>query len=136
LKATVASYMTDKIMLGTTLNILPPVYVPVYLTLTVKVNPAYKNADVVLGIYQAVLGTGGIFEYSNNSFGANIPVSQLISTLQQVSGVVSVVPTQFSTDGSTPSAGVLPGDLSLAPNQIPFLTATNLVINASGGISS
>ena len=136
LKSTVASYMSDKIMLGTTLTVLPPVYVPIYLTLTVKVNPAYKNSDVVLGIYQAVLGTGGLFEYNNNNFGASIPVSQLISTLQAVNGVVSVVPTQFSTDGSTPSAGVLPSDLSLAANQIPFLTATNLVINASGGITS
>lgn len=131
IKTAVASYMSDKIPAGVTLNVLPPTYVPVYLTSSITIGASYKQSDVKLAIYQAMLGANGYFAYSNNTFGDTIYLSNLISAISSVPGVLSVNVTQLSTDGSTTVATSLP----LSANQIPYLTPTNLVSNITGGIS-
>jgi hypothetical protein len=130
IKTAVTAYMTDKIPAGVTLNILSPTYVPVYITSSVTIAPSYKQSDVKLAIYQAMLGTNGLFSYKNNLFGDAVYLSTIISTIQAVPGVLSVNVTQLSTDGSTTVAS----SLSLTDSQIPYLTPTNLVSNLSGGI--
>lgn len=126
----VESYMADKIMAGTTLSVLPPTYVPIYLSATVVADSAWKNSDVKLGIYQAMLGETGYFYYDKNTFGRTIPLSAVTAAIQNVPGVVSATVTQLSTDGGGSAATV-----SLAANQIPYLLATSLVTTVSGGIS-
>jgi len=125
----VQRYMSDKILAGTTLSVLPPTYVPIYLTATVTADSAWKNADVKLGIYQAMLGETGLFYYDNNTFGKVIPLSTITSAIQNVPGVVSATVTQLSKDAS----GSV-GTISLAANQIPYLLSTSLVTTVSGGI--
>jgi hypothetical protein len=128
----VKNYMADKMLVGTTLTIQPPVYVPIYLAGTVTVNPAYKNSDIKLAIYQALLGAGGLFYYDSNVFGDYISVSTVTSAIQSIPGVVSASITQLSTDGSSSVA-----DRSLTAGQIPFLTASmvNAGFTPTGGIS-
>jgi hypothetical protein len=125
----VQSYMADKILAGTTLTVLPPTYVPIYLTATVTADSAWKNSDVKLGIYQAMLGETGLFYYDNNTFGKTIPLSTITSAIQNVPGVASVTLTQLSKDGSGSVA-----TLSLAANEIPYLLSTSLVTTVTGGI--
>lgn len=125
----VQSYMADKILAGTTLTVLPPTYVPIYLTATITADSAWKNSDVKLGIYQAMLGETGLFYYDNNTFGKTIPLSTITSAIQNVPGVVSATITQLSKDAS----GSV-GTLSLAANEIPYLLSTALVSTVSGGI--
>jgi hypothetical protein len=125
----VESYMSDKILAGTTLSVLPPTYVPIYLTATVVADSARRNADVKLGIYQAMLGETGLFYYDNNTFGKVIPLSTITSAIQNVPGVVSATVTQLSKDAS----GSV-GTISLAANEIPYLLSTSLVTTVSGGI--
>lgn len=125
----VQSYMADKILAGTTLSVLPPTYVPIYLTATVTADSAWKNSDVKLGIYQAMLGETGLFYYDNNTFGKTIPLSTITSAIQNVPGVVSATITQLSKDAS----GSV-GTLSLAANEIPYLLSTSLVTTVTGGI--
>jgi hypothetical protein len=76
-----------------------------------------------------MLGSGGLFYYDNNTFGDTIPYSSVSSAIANVPGVLSVNITQLNTDGGSSAATI-----SLAANQIPFLTASNLVTTATGGI--
>ena len=128
----VKNYMADKMLVGTTLTVQPPVYVPIYLAGTVTVSPAYRNSDIKLAIYQALLGAGGLFYYDNNVFADYISVSTVTSVIQSIPGVLSASITQLSTDGSSSAA-----DRTLTAGQIPFLTAS--MVNAgfapTGGIS-
>ena len=130
IKSAVTAYMSDKVPAGITLNILPPTYVPIYLSSTITISPSYKQSDVKLAVYQAMLGTNGYFAYTNNVFGDTVYLSNLISVISAVPGVISVNISQFSTDGTTTVATSVP----LNPNQIPYLTPTNLVSTISGGI--
>lgn len=130
IKTAVISYLEDKTPAGVTINVLPPTYVPIYLTATVTIEPSYKQSNVKLAIYQAMLGAGGYFEYSNNTFGDTLYLSNLTSAIQAVRGVLAVNVTQFSTDGSTSVVS----SIALSANQIPYLTPTNLVSNITGGI--
>jgi len=125
----VQSYMADKILAGTTLSILPPTYVPIYLSATVTADSAWKNSDVKLGIYQAMLGDTGVFYYDKNTFGRVIPLSTITSAIQNVPGVVSATITQLSRDGS----GSV-NTLALAANEIPYLLSSSLVTTVTGGI--
>lgn len=131
IKTAVAAYLADKTPAGVTVTILPPTYVPIYLTATVTIASSYKQSDVRLAIYQAMLGTGGYFEYANNTFGDTLYVSNLTSVIQAVPGVLAVNITQFSTNGATSVAT----SIALSANQIPYLTPTNLVSNITGGIA-
>jgi hypothetical protein len=131
IKTAVAAYLADKTPAGITVNIIPPTYVPIYLTATVTISSSYKQSDVRLAIYQAMLGVDGYFEYANNTFGDTLYVSNLTSIIQSVPGVLAVNVTQFSTDGSTSVAT----SIALSANQIPYLTPTNLVSNITGGIA-
>ena len=125
----VQSYMADKILAGTSLSVLPPTYVPIYLSATVTVDSAWKNSDVKLGIYQAMLGDTGVFYYDKNTFGRVIPLSTITSAIQNVSGVISATITQLSKDGSGSVTS-----LSLAANEIPYLLSTSLSTTVTGGI--
>ena len=125
----VASYMSDKILAGTTLTVLPPTYVPIYLSVTVDADSAWKKSDVRLAIYQAMLGETGLFYYDKNTFGRTIPLSSITSAIQNLPGVVSATVTQLSKDAS----GSV-GNIALAANEIPYLLSTSLVTTVNGGI--
>lgn len=128
-KNAVQSYLADKIMVGTTVVIKEPVYVPVYVDVVAFAGPAYKNEDVRLAIYKAFLGTNGLFNYTNNTFGRSIPISTVIYTAAAVDGVLSTTIGKFNTDNSASAATI-----NLAANQIPYLTPANLTITVTGGI--
>jgi len=130
LSTAVQTYMSDKILTGTSLTILPPTYVPIYLSSTVVANSAYKNSDIKLAIYQAFLGQGGIFYYDNNVFGDVINLSQITTAIQSVPGVISATVTQFSRDASA----TVNNSLTLAANEIPYLLASALTTTVTGGI--
>ena len=130
LSSAVQTYMSDKILVGTSLTILPPTYVPIYLSSTVVANPAYKNSDIKLAIYQAFLGEGGMFYYDNNVFGDVINLSQITAAIQSVPGVISATVTQFSRDASV----TVNNSLTLAANEIPYLLASSLTTTVSGGV--
>lgn len=129
LKTYVESYLADKIMVGTTVAVKPPVYVPVYIDVVAFAGPAYRNEDIRLAIYRAFLGTDGLFSYSNNTFGRSIPFSTVVYTAAAIDGIVSTTISKLNTDNSASAATI-----NLAANQIPFLIPANLSITVTGGI--
>jgi hypothetical protein len=125
----VVAYLSDKKPVGTSVTVLPPTYVPIYLTVALTALPQYKNSDVKLAVYKKLLGSDGLFNYTRNVFGASITLSSVIAELQGVSGVVSTNITVLNTTGAASAASI-----TLSANEIPFLTATNLIITVTGGI--
>jgi uncharacterized phage protein gp47/JayE len=126
----VESYMADKIPAGVTLNVLPPTYVPVYIGATVSIQDTYKQSNIKLAIYKALLGAEGLFQYSNNTFGGSVPLSSVISTIQSIPGVVSTSITKYNTTDASSAA-----DFTVSANEILYLTSSNLVSTVSGGIA-
>jgi len=129
LQTNVANALANNTLVGSTTTILPPQYVPVYISATLNVSSAYKNSDVKLAAYEAMLGTGGMFSYDNNTFGDTIALSAVTSALQGINGVISANVTVLNTTGAASAATIL-----LSANQIAYLTAANLNVTVSGGM--
>lgn len=126
----VEEYLSNKIPAGITLNVLPPTYVPVYIGVSVSIEDTYKQSNIKLAVYKALLGTDGIFQYANNKFGNQVPISKVVSAIQSIPGVVSTTITKYNkTDASTA------GDFTVAANEILYLTSSNLITTVTGGIA-
>jgi uncharacterized phage protein gp47/JayE len=129
IQTSVSNALAENMLVGTTLTILPPAYVPVYITATLNVSSAYKNSDIQLTAYQAMLGSTGVFAYDNNTFGETIALSAITAALQGIPGVISANVTVLNTTGAASA-----GTVVLQANQIGYLTTANLSITATGGM--
>ena len=127
------TYLSDKIAVNTYVNTFNALYTPVFLKMNVTVDPAYKNADVKLAIYQALLGTTGLFSYDNVTFNMSVPRSSVVSKVKSVGGVLDCVLTAYNIGDSSTSVGSV-SDLTFSYYQIPILSPSTLSINATGGI--
>jgi hypothetical protein len=128
----VRDYLTPKIPAGTSLSVIPPTYVPFYVTLAVTALPSYKNADVSRKIRAAFINPGGLFSYEGVDFGQTISFSALLAKAQGVEGVVSVSASKFNTDNTSSVAN--PG-VTLPAGSIATLPTANLIIVVTGGLS-
>lgn len=126
----VSAYMADKIPVGTSISVQAPSYVRLYLSMTVNVNPAYRNNTVKLNIAKAMLNDGELFSFENNTFGRTVAFSTVIAKAAGIEGVESVTITKLNTDNSSTAATV-----TLAANQIPYLLPDDLIITTSGGLA-
>ena len=124
----VTSALEGPTLLGTTVTVLPPAYVPIYVTASVIIDNAYKQSDIVINIRKAMLSAGGFFSYANNTFGKVISAASIISAMYAVPGVLSAVVTALNTDN-----GGTNNTVTLNANQIPYMIASNLIINPTGG---
>lgn len=129
LSTAVSRYISDKKMIGTTVTVSPPVYIPIYIEVQAYAGSAYKASDIKLAIYKAFLGTEGLFSYAKNTFGRSIPFSTVVLTAADIDGITSVTIVKLNTTGA-----VSAGDITLDPSQIPYLTSANLDITVLGGI--
>jgi hypothetical protein len=130
LASKVSLYMQDKIPVGTTITTQPPTYVPLYVSLSVNVNPSYRNNTVKLNIIKAFLDDNQLFSFEQNTFARSIAFSKVISTAAGIEGVESVTVTKLNTDNGASAANI-----SLTASQIPFLLPDNLIITTTGGLS-
>lgn len=129
-QSAVSLYMADKIPAGVTLTILPPTYVPVYVEATLTIQDTYKQSDIKLAAYKALLGANGLFQYSKNVFGGSVPLSAVTTALQSIPGVISTSVTKYNKDGGSTAA-----DLTVGTNEILYMTSSNLVSTVTGGIA-
>jgi hypothetical protein len=129
-QSAVSLYMADKIPAGVTLTILPPTYVPVYVEATLAIQDTYKQSDIKLAAYKALLGANGLFQYSKNTFGGSVPLSAVTTALQSIPGVISTSVTKYNKDGGSTAA-----DFTVSTNEILYLTSSNLVSTVTGGIA-
>lgn len=126
----VQSALQGPSLIGTTVTVSPPTYVPIYCTANVLIDGAYKQSTVVINIKKAILSAGGLFSYDQNTFQRIVTLSSVITAIASVDGVLSVDITKLNTD----NAGGL-GTITLNPDQVPYMTASALTINPTGGHS-
>lgn len=130
LSLAVQESLTEPTLIGTTISISPPTYVPIYIGANVLIDGAYKQSTVVINIRKALLSANGFFAYSQNIFGRVIAKSALISAISSVEGVLSVDITTLNTDNGNGNSTI-----SLSDNQVPYVVASNIVITPTGGHS-
>lgn len=112
-KAAVAAYLSDKTMVGTQVTIGEPVYAPLDVTLTVFVQPQYRQdyvkTNVVLAIQDAL-------SYDNVTFGDTIVPADILKAIQAVDGVQTATVQVLDRAGYNGIGGV-----ALSTNEIPVL---------------
>ena len=130
LASDIGLYMADKIPVGASVSVQPPEYIRTYVSMTVQVNPAYRNNAVKLNIAKAFLNDGELFSFEQNTFGRTIPFSTVLSRAAGIPGVESVTLTKLNTTNASSAATI-----ALQPNQIPYLLPDDLIITATGGLA-
>lgn len=127
----VQEYLADKIPVGTSVTILPPVYTDLTITITVTADSNYRNLDVQQAVVNKFVNmTDGIFAYERYGFGDTVPISDIIYYVMGVPGVRSLNINVLDTL----DPGTAYEDVLLEPNQLPRLKKDNLVVYISGGI--
>lgn len=126
----VQSALQEPSLIGTTVTVSPPTYVPVYAKINVLIDGAYKQSTVVINIKKALLSAAGIFSYDNNVFARVISPSAVVAAVYAVEGILSVDVTALNTDNAN---GL--GTITLNPDQVPYITASALTITPTGGHS-
>jgi hypothetical protein len=114
-------------MMGHDVEVNPPVYVSLELTLDVCPQPGYLAADVRQAILQ-LLGTGtlpdgsnALFNPDNFTFGQPVYLSPIIAAVQQTDGVASVTVITFQRQGQPTTSGIATGYIPLQPLEIARL---------------
>ena len=87
LKATVSSYMLDKIPANTTITFQPPSYVTVLINASITVLPQYKQSLVETDV-NAILAE--LLAFENVVFGDRITLQDVMTTIASVDGVSRV----------------------------------------------
>jgi hypothetical protein len=118
----VEQVLSDKIMIGTTVTIMPPVYVPVSINIEYTVLPAYTSVDMATDIKNALINT---YSYSNIDFKATIAPEDIEYTLRKIPGIATVnVVNLYRTGVETAARNFL----IMAANELPVFTEANTAI--------
>lgn len=127
LKAEVDKYVTDRTMIGTTVTMIDPVYVTIYITFAVEVNPRARRTTVANSVKKAA---ESLLAFDTVEFGQRVMKAPFFHKVVDVSGVDYVEITAFNRDGTGDD-----GEIQLAYNEIPTFTSTSVTVNATGGIA-
>jgi hypothetical protein len=98
LKEEVETFLSDKLLLGTTVTVQPPTYVDLVITLQYAKQDQYTTAEVELALKQALLTA---FGYNGMNFQDTIYPQDIEFVLNQVPGVKTAKVTNFHVEGDT-----------------------------------
>jgi hypothetical protein len=87
LKNSVASYLADKVQIGTTVNVLDPRYTFVYLNIQYSRISSYAQGDVEAAIKAKLLSD---YSYENLDFQTTITAQTIENSLRSIEGVSNV----------------------------------------------
>ncbi|HET7110119.1 MAG TPA: putative baseplate assembly protein [Gemmatimonadales bacterium] len=116
-KTAVTNYLEPRKMIGVTVTIGDPVYVPVDIEVDIQVLPTYRRQTVQDAVLRSL---SAIFDYYAVDFGKRITLSRIYRAIYETEGV------DYGTV-SLPAA-----DVVMTTTQIP--TAGTITVNATGGI--
>jgi predicted phage baseplate assembly protein len=123
LTATVDSYR----LAGQDLKLESPQYVSLQITLQVRVDPDYFQADVeqallqVLGNRMMPNGQKGLFYPDNFTFGQTVYLSPVYAAARSVAGVGLVMATQFQPQGTNSGKYLAAGEIKMGSLQVARL---------------
>ena len=98
LKEDVETFLSDKILLGTTVTIQPPTYVDLIITLQYAKLNQYTTAEVELAVKQALLTS---FGYNGMDFQDTIYPQDIEFALNQVPGIKTIKVTNLHVEGGS-----------------------------------
>lgn len=125
LKDDVDNYLADKKMIGTSVTVADPAYVPVNVTVNpLNVLDQYSRTNVEIAVANAVKE---LFEIENVDFGFRVTLSQVYRAIQGVPGVDYAVVTELNRTGT----GLVDG-IPLASNEIPVVGT--VTVTSTGGL--
>lgn len=122
LQASVQNYLADKIMLGTSVTISPPVYVDFILTVDYTKLDQYTTTEVEAGIKNRLLTD---FNYTEMDFQETLYPQDVEFSVLQVPGIKTAKVTLFYKDGD-PAA--LNASITGAADEILRLKETNILL--------
>jgi uncharacterized phage protein gp47/JayE len=103
-------------------------YVPIDITMSVQVQPAYNQTAVVSAVQASM---AALFAFDNVDFGFRVTLASIYSALLGTTGVAWGTVTALHRHELAASA---PADIQCYAYEIPMLDVLNLVINPSGGL--
>lgn len=127
IKEKALDYVYDKIQIGTTVTIAPPVYVPVYIQVQYTKLPQYTDTQIEDGLKLALVTK---YSYANSDFGAVMYAEDVEYTLRQVDGVQSLQVKELYLSGGS-GRQVLVGE----PNQIFVFEEANIDLRSSTALT-
>lgn len=129
IKDSVLSQLANKVQIGTTVTVAPPVYAPVTIELQFNKLPQFTD-EVVTSNLKAAIVT--LFSYSNSTFAALIYPEDVEFALRSTEGVASVQVKKLYRTGLTPARELLVG----GPNEIFVFEEDDMLLYSSTALSS
>lgn len=122
LESDVILYLSDKLLLGTTVTIAPPTYVDLVLTIDYTKLDQYTTAEVESAIRNQILTD---FGYVNMNFEDTLYPQDIEYSVQQVPGVKTAKVTFFYKQGDS---AALNASLSVAADEIMRIKESNITL--------
>ena len=98
LQEDVETFLTDKILIGSTVTVAPPTYVDAVVNLQYTKLPQYTTAEIEAGIKQTIVT---LFGYTNAKFEETIYPQDIEFVLQQTAGIKTAKVLDLHRDGSS-----------------------------------
>lgn len=111
--------------IGHGLRVAPARYVPLDIAVSVCVDPTHQRGHVLQALQDAFAagcradGRPGFFDPDNMRFRSNVDVSEIVTVVQQVEGVVWAAVTKLERTGEGSAGEVDAGTLAVSPLEIP-----------------
>jgi Baseplate J-like protein len=137
MKQSVIDYLSDKIQIGTSVTVAPPVYTPVFLSLAYTIKNGYESSKVESNIRLAVFD---YYSYSNLDFAQVITPEEIEARLRRTDGVETIKVKFVNRQAdATPSRSVLVGAVNEIftfedVNVAVSLLSSNSKLSASSGL--
>jgi hypothetical protein len=116
LQADVQQFISDKLLIGTTLTVSPPTYVEASIEISYSKFAQYSEVTLDTNILKAVLDN---FGYSNSDFNQIIHPEEVEALIRNLTGVRNAKVTALYRTGGTTARGILLGQ---ANEMFVFLT--------------
>jgi hypothetical protein len=130
-QAAVSALLEPLRLAGWDVEVVPPSFVPIEVTLGIEVASGYLPSEVLTAV-QSKLGTAGFFDPDNFSFGQQIYFSQIVAAAMAVPGVAWVETDPSKTVFCVARGPQPPFDPSASPIQ---LGATELPVLQGGAVT-
>jgi len=121
--AAVVDYFTDKMLIGTTLTVTRPTYVPVTLNIQYTLDGQFTDAATQKNIKTTLVEN---FSYNYVDFGTTLTVQDVEYTLQGIPGVKTAKCVFVYKTGGTPSLTAV----TALPNEILTFAEPNVILEA------
>jgi hypothetical protein len=128
LKSSVATFLADKIQIGTTVTVLEPTYVPISVTVRYSVLPQYSSTSVEATIKKTLVSE---YAYANTSFAQVITPQDIENIVRSIPGVQNAV---VSLLYRTPGGGL--NSLVGNPDEMFYLADSNIELSAASSVST